>query len=218
MARGLRCRKVARVAWRERRPEQRKRPTRACRRRATSRARLMPESLDGQDMSTAGAISGTIRRARCPFCREMFPVGALSPTTGMRVVRVLTFDDWDPQTNLTQIRIAGLVENKALAGLDRVPVAIAYECPRCSPSMWEAHSLLPLWVQQELDEVLLLMRIGAYSSTGIICRRFVERITTEHGAAGRGLKVRLEDLIRRKVLSGATLLWMERARERQRTF
>jgi hypothetical protein len=143
----------------------------------------------------------------------MFPVGALSPTTGMRVVRVLTFDDWDPQTNLTQIRIAGLVENKALAGLDRVPVAIAYECPRCSLSMWEAHSLLPLWVQQELDEVLLLMRIGAYSSMAIICRRFVERITREHGAAGRGLKVRLEDLIRRKVLSGATLLWMEGARE-----
>jgi hypothetical protein len=131
----------------------------------------------------------------------------------MRVLRVLTFEDWDPASDDPVIRIAGLVENKTWEDLDGAPVAVAYQCPKCSLSIWEGYSGLPAWLCSELDEVVLCMRVGAYTSMAIMCRRLVERIATERGGKGARLKSRLVDLTRRKILSNAALLWMERARE-----
>ena len=46
-----------------------------------------------------------------------------------------------------------------------------------------------------------------------MCRRFIEKVATECGAKGTNLKSQLVDLARKRVLSGAALVWMERGRQ-----
>ena len=69
----------------------------------------------------------TIRGGRCPFCFTTFAPGDTKPKVGMRVVKVLTFEDWEPGSTNSSIEIAGLVENRSWAKIDCAPVAVGYD-------------------------------------------------------------------------------------------